>query len=75
MARIEDGDPIIFLGKKGPTDWKMHKAVAATSDGNAAAACTTKGAQRAMVVRDHERPYVTACTACWTATEIEAFTS
>ena len=71
MPRIEEDDPIIWVGKKGPLDWVCHRAAAATSDGNAAAACSDKGAKRALVVREHEKPYVHWCSGCFTAAEIE----
>ena len=74
MPRIEDDDPITFLGKKGPIDWIAHRAAAATSDGNAAASCSDKGAKRALVVREHEKPYVHWCSACYTAAAIEEIT-
>lgn len=73
MARIEDGTPIMFVGKKGPADWVGHKAMAANSEGLAAAACSTKGAKRAVTVRDYEKPYVRPCVACWTDEEIRAW--
>lgn len=70
-ARIEDGDPILFVCGKGPVDWTCHKALAVTSDGNAAAACSSKGgAGRAMLVRDHEKPYVRPCHVCWTDADL-----
>lgn len=65
MSRIEDGAPILFVGRKGPVDWVCHKASSATSDGNAAAACSDKGARRAMTLPPEHLLYITPCPACW----------
>ena len=70
MATITDDDPILFVGKRGPVDWVCHRAAATTSDGNAAASCSDKGARRAFTVREHEKPFVTYCPACWKPEEI-----
>ena len=65
--RIAEGDPILLLSKKGPIDWIAHKAAASTTDGNACAACSDKGAKRAMTVEPANYPFVRWCEsgACW----------
>jgi hypothetical protein len=69
---VKPGDPVLFVGSKGPTDWIAHRADLITTDGNAVAKCADKRARRAMAVAPSTEHLLHWCVACWTDAEIAA---